>query len=121
VGERLFVPEFEVRETPDAYLIKADLPGVRDEDLDVSVTGNRVTVSGRRDEEQRRENDTIYVYERAYGNFSRTFTLPEGAASDEIKADIDKGVLTLSIPKKPEVQPKKIKVGSQKPGAPVKA
>jgi HSP20 family protein len=113
--ERAFIPMFEVKETPEAYMITADLAGVRDEDLDISVTGNRVTISGRREEEQRQDDETIYVYERSFGSFSRSFTLPEGADTDNIKAELTNGVLKLAIPKKPEVQPKKVQIKPSQP------
>ncbi|HWE30793.1 MAG TPA: Hsp20/alpha crystallin family protein [Polyangia bacterium] len=108
--ERAFVPAFDVKELADSYLFRADLPGVRDEDLDISVTGTRVTVSGKREEEEARDDERYYCYERATGTFTRSFTLPEGADTDNINADLRNGVLYLTIPKKPEVQPKKISI-----------
>jgi HSP20 family protein len=109
-GERgfIFTPQFEVKESPDAYIFKADLPGVKEDDLDISVTGNRLTVSGKREAEERQENETYYAYERQYGTFTRTFTLPEGVDSEHVQADLRDGVLTLRVPKLPEMQPKKI-------------
>jgi HSP20 family protein len=105
-----FVPSFEVKETKDEYVFKADLPGIREEDLDLSLTGNRLTVSGRREEETRQEEDRFYAYERSYGSFSRSFTLPEGIDVEHAQAELNNGVLTVSIAKKPEVKPKKIEV-----------
>jgi hypothetical protein len=92
---------------------KADLPGVADEDLEISLAGNRLTVSGRREAEARNDNDRFYAYERVYGNFSRTFTLPEQIDTERVTAALDAGVLTIEVPKKPEAQPKKIAVGQQ--------
>jgi HSP20 family protein len=103
-----FAPRFEVKESKDAYVFKADLPGIEEKDLDITLTGNRLTVSGKREAEQRQESDTYYAYERSYGSFSRSFTLPEGADFDRCDADLKNGVLTVSVPKKPENQPKKI-------------
>lgn len=111
-----FVPSFDVKETKDAYIFRADLPGVRQEDLDLSVTGNRLTVSGKREEESREEGDRYYAYERSYGAFSRSFTLPEGIDVDHAEADLSNGVLTVSIPKKPEVKPKKLEVRKRTAG-----
>src|SRR5512138_772852 len=68
-----FVPSFEVKETRDAYVFKADLPGVREDDLDINLTGNRLTVSGTRQEEKHEDDDRFYAYERSYGTFSRSF------------------------------------------------
>ncbi len=110
-----FVPSFEVKETKDAYLFKADLPGIREEDLEISLTGNRLTVSGKREEEHRDEDDRYFAYERSYGSFSRSFTLPEGVDVDHAEAGLNQGVLSVSIPKKPEVKPRKIEVKKLSP------
>jgi len=104
----MFAPRFEVKETKDAYMFKADLPGIEEKDVDIQLTGNRLTVSGKREAEERQENDRFYAYERSYGSFSRSFTLPDGADVDHAEAEIKNGVLAISIPKKPEHQPRKI-------------
>jgi HSP20 family protein len=108
IGQSEFTPQFEVKETRDSYIFKADLPGVNDEDVDISMTGNRLTISGSREQEQRNEGDNYFVFERSSGTFSRSFTLPEGVDTDQVKADLRRGVLTVEVPKKPENQPKKI-------------
>jgi HSP20 family protein len=109
----MFLPDFEVKETKDGYLFKADLPGVKEDDLEISLTGNRLVVSGKREVEKQEENETYFARERSYGTFTRTFTLPEGADVDHAKADLKNGVLTLVVPKKAEMQPRRIEV---KPG-----
>jgi HSP20 family protein len=103
-----FTPRFEVKESKDAYVFKADLPGIEEKDVDIQLTGNRLTVSGKREAEQREEYHTYYAYERTYGTFSRSFTLPDGADVEHAEADMKNGVLTISVPKKPEHQPRKI-------------
>ncbi|MBX5482571.1 MAG: Hsp20/alpha crystallin family protein [Myxococcaceae bacterium] len=103
-----FVPAFDVKESGDAFIFRADLPGVNENDVDISLTGNRLTISGKREEESREEKDRYFAYERAYGAFSRTFTLPEGVDADHVSAELKDGVLSVVIPKKPEVQPRKI-------------
>lgn len=105
-----FAPAFEVRETKDAFVFNADLPGVKEPDLEVRISQNRLTVSGKRESEKTENGDTFYTYERSFGSFSRTFTLPEGVDADRIKAELKHGVLTLELPKRPEAQPKKIAV-----------
>ena len=110
MAERSFIPAFEVKETPDAYLFKADLPGVKEGDLEIALSGNRILISGKREAEQLEEGDTFYAYERSYGGFSRSFTLPEGADADNVRADLRDGVLSLMVAKKQEVKPKKIQV-----------
>jgi HSP20 family protein len=104
----LFAPRFEVKETAEAYVFHADLPGLAAEDVDLSLTANRLTVSGARRAEQRQEGETYYAYERSYGSFSRSFALPEGIDVDHAEADLKNGVLTIAIPKQPEHQPRKI-------------
>jgi HSP20 family protein len=108
-----FIPSFEVKETDEGYVLKADLPGVKDEDLDVSLHGNVLTVSGRRQSEERKEGETYYLYERQYGSFSRSFSLPDEANGEAINADLKDGVLTLSIGKKAESKPRKITISKE--------
>ncbi len=105
-----FAPQFEVKETKDAFIFKADLPGVEEKNIDVSLTGNRLSVSGLREEEDRSEGENFFAYERAFGSFTRAFTLPDGVDSEQVSADLKDGVLTLHIAKKPEHQPKKISI-----------
>jgi len=107
-----FVPRFEVKETKDVYVFRADLPGVEEKDIELTMTGNRLTISGKREAEAHKEDETWYAYERSYGTFSRTFTLPEGADLEHSEAELKSGVLTVSVPKKPEHQPKKISLKS---------
>lgn len=105
-----FTPDFEVKSTDDAFIFKADLPGIKEQDLDVSITGNRLTVSGKREAEKEDKGDTFYTYERSYGSFSRSFTLPDDVQADQCHAELKEGVLTLHLPKSPELQAKKIAV-----------
>ncbi len=109
-GGAAFVPSFDVKETKDAYVFTADLPGVKEGDLDVSLTGSRLTISGKREEENREEEERWFAYERSYGSFSRTFTLPEGVDADHVQAELKDGVLRVSIPKKPELKPRRIEL-----------
>lgn len=115
-GGMAFSPAFDVKETKDAYLFKADLPGMKESDLEVTLTGNRLTVGGKRDSEKEEKGERFYTYERNYGSFTRSFTLPEGVDTDKLLASLDQGVLTVSIPKRPEVMPKKIAVKTEGQG-----
>jgi HSP20 family protein len=110
----LYTPRFDVREEKDALVFKADLPGIKEEDVDVSITGNRLTVSGKREEEGEvvDESQSYYCRERSYGSFSRSFTLPEEVDADQVQASMKDGVLSLRIPKSPTAQPKKIQLKS---------
>jgi HSP20 family protein len=107
-----FAPSFEVKETKDGYVFKADVPGVKENDIEVQMTGNRLTISGKREEEKRDEKDQYFAYECNYGSFTRSFTLPEGIDASRATADLKDGVLVLTVPKTPEAQPKKIEVKS---------
>jgi len=103
-------PSFDVTENKDSYVFKADVPGVKKEDLEITTTGNRLQISGKRDTETEKTTDTVYTYERQYGSFTRCFTLPDGADLDHAKSTIDNGVLTLVIPKTAALQAKRIPV-----------
>lgn len=107
-----FSPSFEIKETKEGYLFKADVPGVKEADLSVTVTGNRLNISGKREAEKTEQTDTYYTYERSYGDFTRAFTLPEGVDMNSVHADLKDGVLAITIKKSPEAQPKKIAVQS---------
>lgn len=107
-----FAPAFDVKETKDAYVFRADVPGVLEKDLEITMTGNRLTVHGKREQEHKEQSDTLYTYERSYGSFSRSFTLPEGADANRTSADLKDGVLTISLAKKPEAQAKQIQIKS---------
>jgi HSP20 family protein len=113
---RSFSPRFDVKETKDAYVFRADLPGVKQDGLEISLTGNRLTISGHREQERREQADTYYASERSYGSFTRSFTLPEGVDAENVRADLKEGVLELTVPKKPEVQPKRITIGKTPEG-----
>jgi HSP20 family protein len=109
--EMAFAPDFDVKETADAVVFRADLPGIDEKDLEVTVTGNRLTVSGKREAEEEQKGEAWYACERSYGSFTRLFTLPEGSDTDNVRASLDKGVLTLQVPKIAQAQAKKIPIG----------
>jgi HSP20 family protein len=114
--EMVWNPNVEIKETDDSYVFKADVPGIKPDDLEISLTGNRLEISGKREQEREEggEQGTYHAWERSYGSFCRTFTLPEHADLDHIKSDLKDGVLTLVVPKKAgsASQKKKIQVGS---------
>jgi HSP20 family protein len=108
-----FVPRFDVKETKDAYILRADLPGIPEENVEISVVGNRLTVSGQREREADQQGDAYLASERCYGAFARSFILPDAADAGNIKAEMKDGVLTITLPKRPEAQPRKITLGKQ--------
>lgn len=85
---------------------------MKEGDIEVTVTGNRLTITGHRSEETEEKTETYFSRERKYGSFSRSYTLPEGADLEHVHADLKAGVLTVAVPKLPEVQPRKIAVKS---------
>jgi HSP20 family protein len=108
-----FEPSFDVKETKDSYIIKADVPGVKDKDIEVSVHGNRLQISGSRASEKEEKTDTYYTCERSSGSFMRTFTLPDDANPENIKADLSNGVLAVTLTKRAESKVKQIPVSSK--------
>ncbi|CAO2209087.1 unnamed protein product [Urochloa humidicola] len=97
------------KETPEAHVFKADLPGVKKEEVKVEVEdGNVLVISGERSKEKEDKNDKWHRVERSSGKFLRRFRLPENAKTDEVKAGMENGVLTVTVPKaevkKPEVK-----------------
>ena len=103
-----FVPAFEVKETNEAFTLKGDLPGVAEADLDIAVHNYVLTVSGSRQSEERKDGESFALYERQYGSFSRSFSLPDTADGERVEAKLDAGVLTLTIYKRAEAKPRKI-------------
>jgi HSP20 family protein len=111
-----FAPAFEVKETKESFVFRADLPGLEEKDLEVTTSGNRLTVSGKREAEKEDKEDTYYAYERSYGSFTRTFTLPEQADIAHVKAELKKGELTIVVPKTAAAVAKRVPVsGGDKP------
>ena len=105
-----FLPAFDITETRAGYVFSADLPGVKLEDVDLDLTGSRLSISGKREPEPRQEGETRFITERSFGSFCRTFNLPEGVDGSAVKAELKQGVLTVTVPKVPEVQPRKIAI-----------
>ena len=108
-----FAPSFEVKETGEAFVLRADLPGIKEADLDVSFHNGVLSVSGTRSAEERKEGESFYVYERQYGAFSRSFSLPDSADGDKVEAKLEDGVLTLTVGKRIEAKPRRISIGKK--------
>ena len=105
-----WVPAIDVKEEENRYLIRADLPGVEAEDLDITMDNGVLTLQGKRDTRTEAETAGLRRVERVSGRFSRRFNLPETADSTGISADYRQGVLEISIPKQPEAQPQRIQI-----------
>ena len=102
----------DIIEKNDAFLLRADVPGVKPEDIDISMENGVLTVSGHRFQEAADDTDGAKRMERSYGRFYRRFTLPETASADDITARCADGILEVSIPKQPEVKARRITVES---------
>ena len=105
-------PKVDVTEDTAAYKIAAELPGLAEKDVEISVAGGMLTLKGEKQQEKEEKGKEYWVSERSYGSFQRSFTLPDGVDADKISAVFAKGVLTITLPKLPEVQKaaKKIEV-----------
>ena len=112
-----WAPAVDIFETEHELIVKADLPDVKPEDLDIRVENNVLTIRGERKFEKKVTEDKYLRVERSYGSFSRSFSLANTVNTEAIKADYKDGVLTLSIPKREEAKPKQIKVQVGNPAA----
>jgi HSP20 family protein len=100
----------DVAEDEDNYVVKASVPGIPADNIDVTVSDNVLTIKGEIEDEREKEERNYHLRERRYGMFSRTISLPSNVEADEIDASYDNGVLTLQIPKAEVVKPRKITV-----------
>ena len=105
-----FLPRVDVSETGKEVRITADLPGLDEKDVEVTVTNNMLTIKGEKKVEKEEEDGDYYYSERNYGHFERTIALPQGIDADNAKAKFKKGVLKVTIPKKPEAQSSRRKI-----------
>jgi HSP20 family protein len=105
-----WTPLVDITEDDKEYLIKAELPEVKKEDVKVTVENGTLTITGERKFEKEEKGKKYHRMERAYGSFMRSFTLPEGAAGEKVSADFKDGVLKVHLPKSAEAKPKSIDV-----------
>lgn len=107
---RTFAPAVDIYEDNEAIHVKAELAGVKPEDVSISVENNVLTLSGKRKLEKSEDREGYHRIETSYGVFTRSFVLPESVKADEVEAEMHDGILEVRIPKKPEVAPKRIQV-----------
>jgi len=105
-----FVPAVDIYEDDKKVMLKLEVPGIEQKDLDVSVENNTLTVKGERKLEKEEKEENFHRIERRYGSFFRAFTLPTSVNTEDIHASYNAGVLKLELTKKPEAQPKQIKI-----------
>jgi HSP20 family protein len=108
---RRWVPAMDLVEEGEEYVLRADLPGLSDEDVNVELEQNVLTVSGERTSEQEEQRDGYRRIERASGSFSRSLTLPEGIDPDGVKANFEHGVLEVRVPKPEQRKPRRVEIG----------
>jgi HSP20 family protein len=107
---RRWLPAMDLVETGERYVLRADLPGLSDGDVNIQLEENVLTVSGERKTERQEQQEGYYRLERAFGSFSRSLTLPDGVNADAIEAHFDRGVLEISIPKPEQKKPRTVQI-----------
>lgn len=110
VANRGWMPPVDVRETDEGLTLLVELPGLKREDVDITVEDRTLTVRGERKFAQDVERENYHRIERAYGTFTRTFTLPANVRTDDVKASFTDGVLTIELPKSEESKPRKVAI-----------
>lgn len=109
----LVVPSADVKESDHTVTISAELPGLAEDDVDVTVRNGMLTIKGEKSEEKKEDKENYHLTERRYGEFQRSFKIPDGVDESKIKAAFEKGVLTITMPKSKDggSQERKIKIG----------
>ena len=103
-------PSVDVVETDDEIVVKAEIPGVSKDDIDLTVENNRIIISGEKKQEHEEKEDNYYLMERSYGSFRRIFVLPAQADADRVVASYKDGILTVTVPKTEVAKGKKIDI-----------
>ena len=112
VVQTMWAPRVDIDETNNDYVVTADLPGMKREDIDVTIENGELRISGERKTEREEKEGTARVRERAYGSFVRTFNIGNNVDVEKIRANFKDGVLELTLPKAEQKKPKKIKIES---------
>jgi HSP20 family protein len=105
-----FAPAVDVKELPEAIVVKAEVPGIDAKEINIAVTGDILTIKGEKKSEREEKEANYHLVERSYGSFSRAIKLPAVVDLDKIDAKYDQGVLTVTCPKKEAVKPKSIEI-----------
>jgi HSP20 family protein len=110
LSSAIWSPAVDIYETEDQVVVKAELPEVNQKEIDVQIENNTLTIRGERKFNKETKKENFHRIERAYGSFSRSFTLPSTIDQEAIHADYKDGILKISMPKREETKPKQIKV-----------
>jgi len=115
LGENgVWMPQIDMYQTDEDVIVKATVPGVKPEDLHITITGDVLTIRGEIKAEEEVKDATYHIRERRYGTFSRSLPLPVPVVADKAKAEFEDGILTLTLPKAEEVRPKTISIKAKK-------
>jgi HSP20 family protein len=109
-GDRMWSPDVDVHETDSEVVVKAEIPGMEQKDINVTIKDNVLMLKGEKKQEKEKKETNYHRIERTYGSFSRSFTLPTMVVSDKATAQYKNGILTITLPKTEEVKPKEIAV-----------
>lgn len=113
-GSRRWIPAMDLLETDDELVLRADLPGLSEDDIEIEVKDGTLTIAGERRAEHEERNEGYHRVERSFGRFSRSLDLPSGVDVEAVTADFDRGVLEVRIPKPVEHKPTRIEIGRGK-------
>jgi HSP20 family protein len=113
---RRWVPPVDLVEAEDHFVLKADLPGLSEDDVSIEVQDGTLTISGERNDEHESRERGWYRIERSFGSFRRSLTLPDGVDAEAISAQFDRGVLEVRIPKPEERKPRRVEISASSPG-----
>jgi HSP20 family protein len=108
---RRWIPAMDLVETDDHLILRGDLPGMTEDDIDIEIKDNVLTVSGERKSDHEEKGEGFHRVERSFGSFSRSLTLPQGIDADQVEANFDKGVLEVRVPKPAEAKPTRVQIG----------
>jgi HSP20 family protein len=112
LATRAWTPPVDIQETDDAYQIQAELPGMKKEDIQITLENNILRVSGERKWEKDVKKENYHRIERSYGTFTRSFALPNQVSADKVQAKFDSGVLSITVPKAEVAKPRRIEIGA---------
>jgi len=105
-----WTPSVDIYETENALVLTAEVPGIKGDDIEIKIEDNTLILQGQRKFEKETKEENYHRIERSYGSFYRSFTLPNSVDQDKIQAEHENGILKITMPKKPELKPKKVKV-----------
>jgi HSP20 family protein len=108
--EREWAPSLDMSETKDNYVVKAEVPGIDAKHIDISLTGDVLSIRGEKKQEKEEKEEDYHLVERSYGSFSRSVRIPAEVESNKIKASYKNGILTITLPKSEKVKAKEVKI-----------